>query len=276
MGDGTIQIFPSTLEGGSSVTSKNGGTTDDLTNTLMGNFNTFLNLLSPLAGEPIVGTGATALMGALDQSGVGLAGTLACFGTGLKILAPAMTTTAHSFITLDGSLATTFHELESLLPQVENYATDIKLVAPTTAQITALKSYVDAGTSGQKVTIPTTDVSIKIDPPHQGGFMGWLHDNQWAAWTAVGVITVAGVGLTLFTAGGSDVVAAGADAAILGTDAAVVVTADTAVVATDLTLVTTIEGTEVFMTDAAITAWSDQGLAALDEYLASLTGAGVG
>lgn len=275
---GLIKISPTVLNTGSSVTAKNGGTSDDLTNTLMTNFNTFLGHLSPLAGEAIIGTGATALMGALDQAGIGIEGALGCFGTGLKIMAPAMTRDAQSFMSLDNSLASTFKELESLLPQVENYATPVKLITPTPAQLATLKTYVDGAKQGHLPQITATTVPIKIEAPHKGGFMGWLHDNQWAAWTAVGVITVAGVGLTVFTAGGSDAVAVGADATILGTDAAVTVAADATVATADVTLVT-VGGAEVFTTaasDAAITAYSQEGLAELEAFLqnSSLVGAG--
>ena len=195
MTDGTINISPSTLYGGSSTTAKNGGAADDLLNTLGTQFNTFLNLLSPLAGEPIVGPGATALMGALDEAGVGLGQVLGCFGTGLKILAPAMTREAQSFQSLDSTLSATFKELDGLLPQVENYATNVKLIAPTQTEVNTLKQYMTKAQQGQKIQIPTTTAAYKVQQPHQSGFMNWLGENQWAGWLAIGAVTIVGCAL---------------------------------------------------------------------------------
>lgn len=281
MSDDLILVSPSNLRGASSSTSGNAGTNDNLTNTAETAINTFLGTLSSLAGEPIIGTGITALMAALDNAGVGLAGSLGCFGTGLKILAPAIARIADNFVSLDSSLAATFKELDSLLPQVERYATPVQLITPTTEQLTSLKQYIDDARHGRLPQIQTTTVQVNIEAPHKDGFMGWLADHQWAAWTAVGVITVGGVALTVFTAGGSDVAAGAADAAILGTDAAVTtaaVTTDaaalTTVTAADVTL-TTIGGTEVLVlgteateaTEAALLAYSQEGTLELEELL---------
>jgi hypothetical protein len=91
--------------------------------------------------------------------------------------------------------------------------------------------------------------------------MGWLHSHQWVAWTVAGVVTVAGVGLTLFTGGGSDVVAGSADAAILGGDAAVTTAAGTTdiVAAGSAGVALTTAGNSVEFTAAAV---SDPGLLA--------------
>lgn len=227
MAGGVIKISPSLLYGGSSVTSQNAGAADDLTNTMLTEFNTFLSLLSPLADQPIIGPGATALMAALDQTGYGLAGALACFGTGLHILAPAMIREGQSFSSLDSSLASTLRELDGMLPQVESYATSVKLITPTAAELKGLSEYATAAQQKHGSQYKATTVAIQVQAPHQGGFLGWLHRNSWAAWTAAGLITIGGVGLTLFTGGGSDAGALAADTAILGGDAAAT-TVDTA------------------------------------------------
>lgn len=66
--------------------------------------------------------------------------------------------------------------------------------------------YVFAANNPLTVTDPTGEISI------------WA---QVGIGVAVGLVTVVGVGLTLFTGGASDAAAAGVDAALLGTDAAV-------------------------------------------------------
>jgi hypothetical protein len=284
MTDGTVSISPSSLNSGSATTAKNGGTTDDLTTTLMNDFNTFLNLLSPLASEAIIGSGVTALMAALDEAGAGLTNALGCFGTGLKILAPSMTQEAQSFVSLDSSLASTFKELNGLLPEVESYTTTVKLTTPTAAELANLGNYLNALQHGKKIQFQATTVPIQVQAPHQGGFLGWLHDNQWAAWTAVGVVTLAGIGLTLFTAGGSDVAAGAADTAILGTDAGVTIAADSTVAtadaattaaattaATDVTL-TTVGNTVVFQSavDGTTVEFSAEEFAQLEQLKAAL------
>lgn len=268
---GTIKVSPSTLNSGASVTSAHGGTTDDLTNTLMNDFNTFLGLLSPIAGEPIVGPGATALMGALDQAGGGLASALACFGTGLKILAPAMEKEASSFVSLDNSLASTLKELEGVLPQVENYATSVKLIAPTATEIDTLKAYVGLAKQGKAPVIRATNVSIKIQAPHRGGFLGWLGSHKWAAWLAVGVVTVAGVALTPFTLTGSDEAAAGVDATIIGATEVSTEVATDAAVTTGASLVT-VGGTEAFASTGidATAVYAQAGMDQIDAYLAEV------
>lgn len=271
MSGGTIKVSPSTLNSGASVTSAHGNTTDDLTNTLMNDFNTFLGLLSPIAGESIVGPGATALMGALDQAGGGLATALACFGSGLKIMAPAMTQEASSFVSLDHSLASTLNELNGLMPQVESYATNVKLIAPTAAEIATLKTYVGLAKQNKAPVIKATTVSIKIQQPHRGGFLGWLGSHKWAAWVAAGVVTVAGVGLTVFTAGGSDAAAAGADTAIIGATEVTTEVATDAAVTTGASLVT-VGGTEAFASTGidATAVYAQAGIDQIDAYLADM------
>ena len=177
------RIAPSPLESGSPVTSQGASTSTDLTNTLMNDLNTFLGDLSPLAGEAIIGPGITALMEALDTAGSDLTKALGCFGTGLNILAPGMLRTAHSYRSLDTSLAGMFNELGNLLPEFEHYSTSVKLITPTAAQVSALNQYISLLKQGKMPQLQAVTATINVNVPEPDrGFWGnighWLSQHK--------------------------------------------------------------------------------------------------
>lgn len=207
---GTIEATPSSLQNGSSAASANAGASNDLTDTMMSAFNDFLNLLGPIAGAPIVGPGATALMEAVDNAGAGFQTSMQCFGTGLNIMAPGMTQMAQSFIATDSSLASTFHELESLMPQFEHYATSIKLTTPTVTEVGTLNQFLAAAKTGKPFATQAALASVQfnVPSPHRsfwgnighglavawndtgGKAVTWVNQHKWAVLGGIGAAVV--------------------------------------------------------------------------------------
>jgi hypothetical protein len=193
----------------SSTTAKTGSS--DATN-LSNDLDTALaDLVTSLNAVDIL----TGLAGTLETFGTGLMATLACFATGLTAIDYTLAVASSAFKGLDTTLANTFTTLENQLNYYTGYET-------TAVMPTIHASSIPTGTFAAQTT------TISFQASHHSSFwgsVGHFFSSAWHATTgfvahhwkgiAIGTIIVAGVALTVFTAGGSDA-AAGAGVAALG------------------------------------------------------------
>ena len=123
--------------------------------------------LSPLASQPIIGPGATALMNALNHAETVLQFSLECYGTGLKVIGDGLKNTAQGFSDTDTNLTTLFNNLDSELPNFEDYgiATSITFPKATTAEDNTLKRTTQNTLATQLLPQTTTPAPTPTSTP---------------------------------------------------------------------------------------------------------------
>jgi hypothetical protein len=243
---GPVQAQPAVLSGSSAIPAGGTAASNGILDTCMHSLSDLLNCLAPLAGEQIIGPAATGLMEALDAFGVGLTGSLTCFGSGMKVMAQGLEEAAQLFSTTDAQLASTLQNLEALLPPVITVSTTLTpntLAKPTSTEAASFSSLVH----GQPIftTLTTTSLAIHTPDPPPPSFFDQVGNFFTTAWNDSGgkvvhfvsqhpmlaALTILTLPADPFTGGGAtegmvavDASAAAADAATISADAGEVAT----------------------------------------------------
>ena len=121
----SVSIDPQTWSDLSQKPIQGDGTNKSEMNTLDTTLNDLLNALNPLASQPYIGPGVTTLMNALDSAETTLKNSMDCFGTGLRVMGPAMVKVAGDFLKTDNDAAKYLQDLDSKLSNFENYGSTV-------------------------------------------------------------------------------------------------------------------------------------------------------
>ena len=221
---GTIQAQPAVLSGASATSANGGSTANNVLTDSLNVLNNVLSALSPLAGEPYIGQGVTALMTALDGAALGLKGSGLCFVAGMNVISQGLEEAARLFPQTDSSLAQDLSNLESLLPQITGFAPPATLITPTQAEIVSLRNALNGQATPLAVTV--ANLNLNVPPPPHPSFwddVGHVFSSGWHFVTQhplMAGLTVLAIAATPFTGGGSDAAVGAADAAAVAADAA--------------------------------------------------------
>lgn len=130
--------------------------------------------IAPLANQPIIGPGATALQEAVDALATSIAFVFSCIGTDLDYMGPTMQTIYRTFNTADGKLAGLFNELDELRATEGNF-----MVSSSLPKVTPMQAEQDLHRilSNPELQIPMASANVALAPQR----------NPWPAIALVGL-----------------------------------------------------------------------------------------
>ncbi len=171
---GVVKADPAIMTMAAAPTASGSNTSHTLSHSVMTAANGLMDVLSTVNFIE----GASSLAAAIDEFGTGVMGALACYGTGLDVVASGLRVAASAFAATDKQLVTMFTALDAQLPMYAGFES-ATLPALSTSQIASLNAL---GATTATQTFQTTTISLSSAMQHaqaQGGggfsFSGMFH-----------------------------------------------------------------------------------------------------